>query len=646
MSRNSLFVKAVSDERLKLGLVKTAEGLRLSSPESWTHEITKYMFEKIPYVTKYPTDIVIDVEDQQTGYASGNIIVKNSVSIPIIIKPSGAYSELSPLDVFKYQEKYFPLTKKRIDEIMFSPDMGTLSRTQNIPGAVASDYMEGTTPPGMEEVASANNYRKLGSATALETALEYSTAEQRDRVLNFFDKPEYIAKLASNNTIHILDKIVQYKPMVKSAAQRMSESGVLYTEITKTAGAYRITVHGDDFGAPISEEVSPFTVRQMFGDETFTKVANEGIAFEMKAPRDREVYVLEDMHVETNLIKEAGSYTVYGVGGKKMTGSALTEVNFSNECTGRMLFTNGEKYASAAKMRGNDAPIYTDHLIKSASDISNTFYGSFVFDNEYATAPVKMFGCMAKTASGVEIQACDGRTFVVTDEIVGIIKKGSKVYIPGMAKLVKVGTMTKLMSDEGSIRKLNEAESTGDKMTSVRSFGNKCHLNGVEMSKVAAQSILVNIGALPDEASTIIKRASQGKITVGEKLANDAAKAIKPPTFKSPIKSKIPGFAGSQKVPEFKSTMKLAMIVPEDKSVDAMLSLGFITDENISVFRSFVPQFEEALSNLAGLLVAIRYGFTGMNEEGVANAIRTLDTVTTDLKSIFSTEDMVNSLSA
>lgn len=635
---NSLFIVPVSNSTLCKGLEKTAETYKLSHPDSWTHEITKYMYDKIPFVTKYPTDIVMDKEDHENGYASGNIIVKNTLLIPLLIKAEGVGSVMMPLDTFKYEDKYYPLSKQRVDEILFNPAMGTIEQGQNAPGAFANDYMDSTTPPGMDGVMS-DDYRKMGSMSALDAVLPTTTQDQRDAVIKHLNAPEYISKFAENGTMHLLEKIATYKRKGKPLARELVNSGVEYTEITKTASGYRMSIYGYGDKEPMVEDVSAFTIRSTFGDETFAKVASEGFAFEFPQDRKSNMYILDDMHVKTASIKEPGSFTVYGKGGHKMTGSALVEVGFDSRETGRMIFCNGEKYAASKNMIGYEAPIYTGHLIKEAHDTSGEFYASFVFNDKHATTPVKIHGTLAKTAAGVEIQKCCGGSFVVTDDIVGIVKKGNKTFIPGTAKLVKMGKMVKLEERDEAIRKLNEAPSTNDKLASVRKFGNSYYIDDVEMTKQAAMSYFIKRGGEAKETKNMLNSITNEVTTVGNKnqsvnQKNHGVKGVRTTKLNSMLKN------------SFDQRMKIATIVPEDKSVDAVLAMGFINDVNVQIFRSFIPQFEEALSNLSGLLIAIRYGFKGVDETGVSNAIKMLDQVTSELKGVFATEDMVNNLSA
>ena len=69
----------------------------------------------------------------------------------------------------------------------------------------------------------------------------------------------------------------------------------------------------------------------------------------------------------------------------------------------------------------------------------------------------------------------------------------------------------------------------------------------------------------------------------------------------------------------------------DDNTIDAVLSLGFLTPETVSVFLSYMPYLEDSINRLADLLLAVRLGLKLLNE----NSLRT---------ALFSTEETVNGL--
>lgn len=71
-----------------------------------------------------------------------------------------------------------------------------------------------------------------------------------------------------------------------------------------------------------------------------------------------------------------------------------------------------------------------------------------------------------------------------------------------------------------------------------------------------------------------------------------------------------------------------------DASVDAILGLGFLSQENLLKFVDLLPEFETCLSNLCALLIASRLGMEEVPEESAEGAIRALEPIIKGLRII------------
>lgn len=80
--------------------------------------------------------------------------------------------------------------------------------------------------------------------------------------------------------------------------------------------------------------------------------------------------------------------------------------------------------------------------------------------------------------------------------------------------------------------------------------------------------------------------------------------------------------------------VKEASVLGQSDSVDAVLSLGFITPENIDGYIDSVPELEEALSRLCELLLGVRLGLSEVPEKAVSSAVQGLDKAITGLKKL------------
>jgi hypothetical protein len=78
--------------------------------------------------------------------------------------------------------------------------------------------------------------------------------------------------------------------------------------------------------------------------------------------------------------------------------------------------------------------------------------------------------------------------------------------------------------------------------------------------------------------------------------------------------------------------VKLAAAIGDDDGVDAVLGAGFLTEDNLAEFVGLSGQFEECVSKLARLLLAVRMGFPG-DESATVVAMKALARVADRLQS-------------
>jgi hypothetical protein len=82
-------------------------------------------------------------------------------------------------------------------------------------------------------------------------------------------------------------------------------------------------------------------------------------------------------------------------------------------------------------------------------------------------------------------------------------------------------------------------------------------------------------------------------------------------------------FIGTIKCAMYKEAAELASFDPA--SADAILSLSFLTPDNLQKFIGFLPKLQDAMNALANLLLASRLGLAQIPEESCANALKALD---------------------
>ena len=80
--------------------------------------------------------------------------------------------------------------------------------------------------------------------------------------------------------------------------------------------------------------------------------------------------------------------------------------------------------------------------------------------------------------------------------------------------------------------------------------------------------------------------------------------------------------------------IKEASVIVDKETVDTILSLKFITPENVSTYVSFIPELEKTASRLAEILTASRLGMDDVKEVAAKNAMGQLTKVIKNLRSI------------
>lgn len=86
---------------------------------------------------------------------------------------------------------------------------------------------------------------------------------------------------------------------------------------------------------------------------------------------------------------------------------------------------------------------------------------------------------------------------------------------------------------------------------------------------------------------------------------------------------------------------KHAAEINDPNLADTLLALNFLNPRNISMFISYLPQFEETTSNLANLLVAARLGASEINEAACAESLRNIEDVIMGLRKLVMSREEV-----
>ena len=81
------------------------------------------------------------------------------------------------------------------------------------------------------------------------------------------------------------------------------------------------------------------------------------------------------------------------------------------------------------------------------------------------------------------------------------------------------------------------------------------------------------------------------------------------------------------------ATLKVAAAMDDDESIDTVLSLNYVTPENVEEFKMMLPDMENTEKGLAKLLLSIRLGNNIAEEQDIRKVLDCLHDVIKTLKS-------------
>lgn len=147
------------------------------------------------------------------------------------------------------------------------------------------------------------------------------------------------------------------------------------------------------------------------------------------------------------------------------------------------------------------------------------------------------------------------------------------------------------------------------------------------LDEPGAREVLVSMGMTPDDAERVMDtaRAHDG-MDRGIKIAGLHEPQIRGEEIdyvpeREYDQATIDFAAGCRPGPEL---IKAAAESQHPETLDALLSLEFITPQNLKYFIDSIPDFDEAATRLAALLVAVRLGMPNVPEQPVKDALEGL----------------------
>lgn len=635
-------------------------------PSKWPNIILAKFFKRAPYASSYDVTVDLVEVNPENLTAFGQILIKTKTfrpsqdemdpsspvpqqqnksqekqkvtRAPVIISQGKLY----PIDLLMIGGKLVPFTASRLEQALFRPDLAVGLTDAHSEQAMSAGY--NSPSQGLMGRGATTNVSKLGSVAtpimdAILPTVKYSMTEKWAEALN---KNSSLKHLSFTNpaVLTILDKLA-------SVPETKVPHTAYYAAIPETttqfyydsdAGTYCIKQASCRAYHPVITTLDRKEALRTLGPE-LVKEADKGEAktvTTLEAPNIKEPCPQE--------IVKPGYYRVRRKGdGKDVVGYVFTDVRnmIDGEPSGLNIFTNGSQTAIQGPMMGHHIAAFTEMPVDKPTG-SGVFYqiGPQGGVTAYGPVTIKAGVNMPDGTPGWIVgldptEEMDGSEFTVipTPDIIAPSPADDEtMLIPDSwqwaslgdeaIQIVSVEDKAKL-SHDASVFKDVELICTGSNYTFRGPIVEKLAQKERQDLNYRDAAFLGGIlGFNSDRFAKYAEEAKKNNYTTLKhclpiKLAEDVWVDVK-----DKVKAKIAQI-------DFKcDLLKEASFVPDPVSVDAMLSLEFITPENIQIFVSYKNHLEEAINRVGQLLMASRLGMDKqIPAEALIKAMRSLDKV-------------------
>ena len=620
---------------------KVGAAVQLSdNEEEWRRQILDHVIKTLPYLEKYQVTVNIDREDPEAGHGVGNVEVEpkeipdaagaktQGILIPIIIRSR----RLQPLDTFLMKDRAFPLTEERVDRALFRPEAFALSKRKKEPRGYLS---EAFTP--------ASGWRKWNKVAGILPALAETFLEaDKAQIKTAVTQDEFLARalkvsqpfgLAVAGVVHNQTPDIQ-----KVASQLLNQFGakdvVQFSKTDRPEGKYRYNIK--------MACANPFSYSStMVSTEDFVKVASEDVV--QRVDQEGHVTVTTEPATRTDLaavkivqVDDFGEWRVRTIDGRDLIGWVIPSLmDFDGNTHGMCLFTNGsenciqEQIAGSMVGKGTNLP---EH--QPAAKDQGVFY-TVRNGNVIATIPV---GIMGLTDQGYVGEDLHNRPFTIRRQrgefeegLRGIAKVSEGQYLlPEDFKFMRIGgTGISLVKEPEAIPvEKTKLAYVSPGMEILHVAGDQYEINlknsglekfaegmgGVRWSAAGVEFwgalIGCDIGEIQKTAKLARDRRHERTLVLGnrklveannEEILQKTAALLKPAMAcrRDLLKEAAAVAMGFEKMGQSEAA---------EDSVDAMMSIGLITPENIQTMREYLPALEDTASKLATALISVRMG--------------------------------------
>ncbi len=681
--------------KIKVGLTKTAAKYRLEEePEEWAVEIFKQASKELPWLRDHTTDVEIDQTDEARGYAVGRLLVypmnmhkqaaagqRKLLSIPLIVRDR----EIAPLDVFMHEKRAYPMDEEQAQSILFRPGMFVGPAGKGDFGATnLSGQMR---PPASDQRYASGSLHKTSSDHKAESLLEaVAPTIGYDRITATLQKiassPALHAAYERNGTLFsALHTLVERGgTMGKTAAEaRQAFKERIIPDVMQfsrgdRAGQYFIKHANTSCYSEQRDILTRAHLQEHLTEAQVDQVDRVGHLTLGLKPVSLQEKIASHRGPQVEA-ERTGTYCVQHAG-RDLEGVVIPKmVSFEGDEIPLQLFVSDEGYAMQEKVAGEylgDVHLAaTFGPAENAAEVSRT--GVLTWQNgpySLATEPMTL---ITKTAQRAFRDAPAETVYYVKrhrdgaeawlHEVPGL-QKAAHMYdrhygIPqGMSWVPMQGKSLGRLperADEGS--ELSHLKQANRNQVEIRSDGGGTwQMRGHDfvndfglMDQRDAEWALACFGVPDATAELLLKTAAKRDepvkvdavrdIVYAEDLRQHSLQKVASVLVESPTAQEAlqagPLYAETAVLVSDMGNMdKAASVIIDKETADAILSLEFMTPENMSIYTDYIPDLEQCATKLAEVLIASRLGMEDVKEAAAKNAMTQVSSVLKGLRNL------------
>lgn len=626
---------------------KTAAQFLLGeNPATHANELLAQLYKQHAFLGQYQVNLTIEGQDDAAGFLYGVFSVSpaapspmqagpqqigmqapapppdpaRTLRIPVIVAAHKAYS----FDVFITPAGLFlPLSESRVASAMFDGSPYSAS-SQTEAQLAAEDAQQGFG-------GNAGGDQNLGHGAYMKTSSILESVEIPDYL-----QREFSERLAADQSLHdaltlspefrqACARVGSCKPArVKQASAEGSPIDVAV--YTKTPGGYEVRCAGFDGNRSTylvknaQAERLPLDIRQ--------RVLQEGIAMSTGG----SATPLEDVEAATTL-RHADVSGVYAVMNK--TGSAQRAVVLLDP-----IMLDGRRTTSVVVV-GPSGGAFQE---KVAGILCDSLQLDQIEGSEPQGEGLFLIGDRATEFLTIKtkIASPQGITYLFEHPLYGagqlkmanvrlpVRASGNTFLFPQSARFVPMKSGASYLEDQDSAEKIASRHDLINRVQ-LLADGSSYSLRGGPMQGVEAEDVseteaLVLLGLLGDTAASALSKVASARQRGEVRFV--AARPLPTPA----IEKQAAALLDVQHVRV--DLVKEAAALAGSDTVDSVLSLNFITPENIQGYLNSMVQLEQAVRKLAELLIGVRLGLADVPESAVSAALNGTERALLGLKKL------------